>query len=71
LIGWWVANDKTVMEVEEAATRGHFTIRKVIASEKKHWTSAIGQSPFLWGGYFVISHDEVIRLIFEKEYEEQ
>ena len=64
-----MSNDKTVMEVEEAQN-GHFTIRKVIISDKQHWTSAIGQTPFLWAGYFVISHDEVIRLIFEKKYEE-
>jgi hypothetical protein len=64
MIGWWVGGDKTVMEVEEAMNKGHFVIRKVVASEKGYWTKAVGQSPFLYDGYFVISHDEVIRLIF-------
>ena len=62
--GYWVEKDKTVMRVKEGETRGHFTILKVIATEHGYWTAAIGQSPFLYDGYFVVTDDEVIRLIF-------
>ena len=70
MTGWWVGNDKTVMEVEDVLN-GHYMIKRVIATEHGYWTAAVGQSPFLYEGYFVITEDEVIRLIFEKKYEKR
>jgi hypothetical protein len=64
MTGYWIAYDKTVMVVDQNDFNSGSLVKKIIADPTGDWSGSVGQSPHLYSGHFVISQDEVIRLIF-------